>query len=52
MTTDSLDISRTEHALPTPIAAEPAPRHHSRGVVVGSGKGAVTVGGGAPIVVQ
>ena len=52
MTTDSLDLSRTETALPTPIGAEPAPRHLSRGVVVGSGKGAVTVGGGAPIVVQ
>lgn len=38
--------------LPDPIAAEPAQRHRTTGVVVGKGKGAVRVGGGAPIVVQ
>jgi (E)-4-hydroxy-3-methylbut-2-enyl-diphosphate synthase len=32
--------------------AGPLPRHRSVGVLVGSGKGAVMVGGGAPIVVQ
>ncbi|MFO1168923.1 MAG: flavodoxin-dependent (E)-4-hydroxy-3-methylbut-2-enyl-diphosphate synthase [Rhodoblastus sp.] len=43
----------TENAcLPDPIAAEPANRHRTTGVLVGSGKGAVRVGGGAPIVVQ
>ena len=30
----------------------PAPRHRTVGVTVGEGAGAVTVGGGAPIVVQ
>ena len=38
--------------LPDPIAAEPAARHRTTGVLVGAGKGAVRVGGGAPIVVQ
>jgi (E)-4-hydroxy-3-methylbut-2-enyl-diphosphate synthase len=33
-------------------ATGPAPRHRSVGVQVGSGKGVVTVGGGAPIIVQ
>ncbi len=46
----------TEHHFPplcdTEIAAEPHPRRQSVGVRVGAGKGAVTVGGGAPIVVQ
>jgi (E)-4-hydroxy-3-methylbut-2-enyl-diphosphate synthase len=42
----------TETALPAPVAAEPAPRHRTRAVVIGRGKSAVTVGGGAPIVVQ
>jgi len=43
----------TENAcLPDPIAAEPAARHRTTGVLVGAGKGAVRVGGGAPIVVQ
>ena len=41
-----------ETSLPPATAAEPAPRHRSRGVVIGTGAGAVTVGGGAPIVVQ
>ncbi len=52
MTTQALDISRPETSLPPATAAEPAPRHRSRGVVIGTGAGAVTVGGGAPIVVQ
>jgi (E)-4-hydroxy-3-methylbut-2-enyl-diphosphate synthase len=52
MTTDALDISQPETSLPPAIAAEPAPRHRSCGVTIGTGAGAVTVGGGAPIVVQ
>jgi (E)-4-hydroxy-3-methylbut-2-enyl-diphosphate synthase len=46
----------TEHKFPplcdTEISAEPQARRQSVGVRVGSGKGAVQVGGGAPIVVQ
>jgi (E)-4-hydroxy-3-methylbut-2-enyl-diphosphate synthase len=46
----------TEHLFPplseTEIPAEPLMRRHSVGVRVGSGKGAVVVGGGAPVVVQ
>jgi (E)-4-hydroxy-3-methylbut-2-enyl-diphosphate synthase len=46
----------TEHQFPplcdTEIAAEPHFRRQSVGVRVGSGPGSVTVGGGAPIVVQ
>jgi len=43
--------------LPDPIAAEPAARHRTTGVLVGAVKGvvragAIQVGGGAPIVVQ
>jgi (E)-4-hydroxy-3-methylbut-2-enyl-diphosphate synthase len=38
--------------LPDPVAAEPAARHRTTGVLVGSGKSAVRVGGRAPIVVQ
>jgi (E)-4-hydroxy-3-methylbut-2-enyl-diphosphate synthase len=34
------------------LQAGPQPRRHSVGVWVGSGKGAVQVGGGAPVVVQ
>jgi (E)-4-hydroxy-3-methylbut-2-enyl-diphosphate synthase len=37
---------------PTAFSAGPLPRHRSVGVRVGSGAGAVQVGGGAPIVVQ
>ena len=48
----ALDILESETSLPPATAAEPAPRHRSRGVVIGTGAGAVTVGGGAPIVVQ
>jgi (E)-4-hydroxy-3-methylbut-2-enyl-diphosphate synthase len=36
----------------TALPAGPEPRRHSVGVWVGSGKGSVKVGGGAPIVVQ
>jgi (E)-4-hydroxy-3-methylbut-2-enyl-diphosphate synthase len=36
----------------TLVGADPAPRHRTVGVRIGSGKGAVTVGGGAPVVVQ
>ena len=36
----------------TLVPAEPAARHKTVGVTIGSGKGAVTVGGGAPVVVQ
>jgi (E)-4-hydroxy-3-methylbut-2-enyl-diphosphate synthase len=46
----------TEHYFPplceTEIAAEPQRRRESVGVRVGSGLGAVVVGGGAPVVVQ
>jgi len=52
MTTQALDILQPETSLPPATAAEPAPRHRSRGVLIGTGAGAVTVGGGAPIVVQ
>ena len=52
MTTQALDISQPETSLPPATAAEPAPRHRSRGVVIGTGASAVKVGGGAPIVVQ
>ena len=41
-----------ETRLPDPTAAEPAARKRTCGVIVGTGPGAVTVGGGAPIVVQ
>src|ERR1700712_4021043 len=34
------------------VTAGPAPRHRSTAVIVGSGEGAIQVGGGAPIVVQ
>ena len=46
------DILEPETSLPPATAAEPAPRHRSRGVVIGTGASAVKVGGGAPIVVQ
>jgi len=39
-------------SLPAPFAAEPAPRHPSQAVTVGSGESAVVIGGGTPIVVQ
>jgi (E)-4-hydroxy-3-methylbut-2-enyl-diphosphate synthase len=38
--------------LPSEQQSGPAPRHQTVGVRIGSGKGAVMVGGGAPIVVQ
>ncbi|HEY8163335.1 MAG TPA: flavodoxin-dependent (E)-4-hydroxy-3-methylbut-2-enyl-diphosphate synthase, partial [Methylocystis sp.] len=41
-----------ETRLPDPVAAEPAPRKKTCAVRIGAGAGAVTVGGGAPIVVQ
>lgn len=41
-----------ETRLPDPVAAEPAPRRRTCAVEIGSGPGAVVVGGGAPIVVQ
>ena len=41
-----------EDRLPDPIAAEPAARHHTQAVIIGEGAGAITVGGGAPIMVQ
>ena len=42
----------TEDRLPDPIAAEPAARHRTQAVIIGEGAGAITVGGGAPIMVQ
>jgi (E)-4-hydroxy-3-methylbut-2-enyl-diphosphate synthase len=41
-----------ETCLPQPLPAEPAPRRNTTSVTIGSGPGSVTVGGGAPIVVQ
>ena len=41
-----------ESRLPDPVSAEPAARHLTQSVRIGNGPGAVTVGGGAPIVVQ
>jgi (E)-4-hydroxy-3-methylbut-2-enyl-diphosphate synthase len=41
-----------ETRLPDPVAAEPAPRRRTCAVEIGSGPGAVVVGGGAPVVVQ
>ena len=41
-----------EDRLPDPIAAEPAARHRTQAVMIGEGAGAITVGGGAPIMVQ
>jgi (E)-4-hydroxy-3-methylbut-2-enyl-diphosphate synthase len=41
-----------ETRLPDPISAEPAPRHRTAAVTIGRGPRAVTIGGGAPIVVQ
>src|SRR5947199_8150810 len=38
--------------MTTPEAFGPRPRHRTVGVRVGAGAGAITVGGGAPIVVQ
>ncbi|MBV1706912.1 MAG: flavodoxin-dependent (E)-4-hydroxy-3-methylbut-2-enyl-diphosphate synthase [Hyphomicrobiales bacterium] len=38
--------------IPVNPAAMPAARHHSQQVLVGHGKDAVAIGGGAPIVVQ
>jgi (E)-4-hydroxy-3-methylbut-2-enyl-diphosphate synthase len=38
--------------LPSEQQSGPAPRHQTVGVQIGTGKGAVMVGGGAPIVVQ
>lgn len=52
MPDDAVLTEAPAECLPTPVAAEPAPRHGTVGVVVGRGKGAVQVGGGAPIVVQ
>jgi (E)-4-hydroxy-3-methylbut-2-enyl-diphosphate synthase len=36
----------------TLVSADPSPRHRTVGVRIGAGKGAVMVGGGAPVVVQ
>jgi len=41
-----------ETRLPDPVAAEPAPRRRTCAVEIGTGTGAVVVGGGAPVVVQ
>ncbi|NBS34849.1 MAG: flavodoxin-dependent (E)-4-hydroxy-3-methylbut-2-enyl-diphosphate synthase [Methylocystaceae bacterium] len=41
-----------EDRLPDPIAAEPSSRHRTQAVIIGEGAGAITVGGGAPIMVQ
>jgi len=41
-----------ETCLPAPIIAEPASRRRTTAVTIGRGAGAVTLGAGAPIVVQ
>ena len=45
-------LSTLKSLVSEDVVAGPAPRHGSTAVVVGAGEGAVTVGGGAPIVVQ
>ena len=50
--TDVLTRDANETRLPDPVSAEPAARHRTQAVRIGKGPGAVTVGGGAPIVVQ
>jgi (E)-4-hydroxy-3-methylbut-2-enyl-diphosphate synthase len=50
--TDVLTRDANETRLPDPVSAEPAPRHRTQAVRIGHGPDAVTVGGGAPIVVQ
>jgi (E)-4-hydroxy-3-methylbut-2-enyl-diphosphate synthase len=50
--TDVLSHDAIETRLPDPVSAEPATRHRTQAVRIGLGAGAVTVGGGAPIVVQ
>jgi len=52
MTHPLLDQTLALHDPTPPVIAGPAERHRSVAVVVGRGEGAVTVGGGAPIVVQ
>jgi (E)-4-hydroxy-3-methylbut-2-enyl-diphosphate synthase len=47
-----MNEAAAETRLPEPIAAEPAARRRSSSVAIGTGKAAVVVGGGAPIVVQ
>jgi len=42
----------SEDQLPDPISAEPSARHKTKAVMIGEGPGAVSVGGGAPIMVQ
>ncbi|MGY2047327.1 flavodoxin-dependent (E)-4-hydroxy-3-methylbut-2-enyl-diphosphate synthase [Methylobacterium sp. JK268] len=44
--------ARAVDASAAPEIAGPAPRHGTVGVRIGEGEGAVTIGGGAPIVVQ
>ena len=50
--TRSEPLTETALSYGGPEIAGPAPRHRTVGVTVGEGEGAVTVGGGAPIVVQ
>jgi (E)-4-hydroxy-3-methylbut-2-enyl-diphosphate synthase len=50
--TDVLSRDAIETRLPDPVSAEPAARHLTQAVRIGHGADAVTVGGGAPIVVQ
>ena len=50
--TDVLTREANETRLPDPVSAEPAPRRRTQAVTIGHGAGAVTVGGGAPVVVQ
>ena len=50
--THSPDLSPDAPGVAAPVDAAPAARRVTTAVVVGSGEGAVRVGGGAPIVVQ
>ena len=45
-------LAPTKSVVLEEVTAGPLGRHATKGVIVGSGEGAVTVGGGAPIVVQ
>ncbi|RZK96932.1 MAG: 4-hydroxy-3-methylbut-2-en-1-yl diphosphate synthase, partial [Methylobacterium sp.] len=49
---DQNPLAAQAAGLTGPEIAGPAPRHRTVGVRVGQGEGAVTVGGGAPVVVQ
>jgi (E)-4-hydroxy-3-methylbut-2-enyl-diphosphate synthase len=45
-------LAPTKSVVLEEVTAGPLPRHATKAVIVGAGEGAITVGGGAPIVVQ